>query len=72
MEELGDEDEDEDEDDTTLRKEVHLAFKLLVPPTSDLQTRATRENTDLPQFMYSTAPEIVECHLSHQCHPLHQ
>ena len=59
-----DEDEDEDKDkdeDTTLRNEVHLALKLLVPPTSDLQTRATRENTDLPQFIYSTAPGIVEC-----------
>ena len=38
------------------RNEVHFALRLLVPPRSVLQTLATRENTDLPQFMYSTAP----------------
>jgi hypothetical protein len=39
-----------------LRKEVHLALRERVPPTSFLQTRATREKTALPQFMYSTPP----------------
>ena len=39
------------------RNEVHFALRLLVPPRSVLQTLATRENTDLPQFMYSTAPK---------------
>ena len=43
------------------KKEVHFAFKLRVPPTSFLQTRATRENTDFPQFMYSTAPFKKTC-----------
>ena len=38
------------------RNEVHFALRLLVPPRSFLQTLATREKTDLPQFMYSTAP----------------
>ena len=38
------------------RNEVHFALRLLVPPRSVLHTLATRENTDLPQFMYSTAP----------------
>jgi hypothetical protein len=40
-----------------LRKEVHLALSERVPPRSFLQTRATREKIDLPQFIYSTAPE---------------
>ena len=42
------------------RNEVHFALRLLVPPRSVLQTLATRENTDLPQFMYSTAPRNPE------------
>ena len=41
------------------RNEVHFALRLLVPPKSFLQTLATRENTDLPQFMYSTAPNTI-------------